>query len=269
MGLSGLALCVFAVAALAADTPQRMKELTALVGLDAVFNSNAEAMHHWADKVPAKVLDPEKYRKIVTAAAKMAFSAEDMKQKLRNRLASTLSSSDVDQLIDWYRRPVGVHMTQLEDASQSQKALADVRWKADELRRALKDEPERAALIDRLEILFKDAETTANILLSNRRAMTLGAAAANERSPSLPIDAINRELERLRPALLQELKKDSKITLAHTYREASVEELRDYVAFLESPLHRSFYDTAVQAMENVMARCATEFGRYIYFGYRQ
>jgi hypothetical protein len=95
------------------------------------------------------------------------------------------------------------------------------------------------------------------------RAIAIGMAAADEKTITLPpeaVEAIDSALEKMRPALTAQLKAKMLLHLAYAYRDASVEELRQYLVFATSPAGKRYHDAVLPAMNKVLVKAGGEFG---------
>jgi hypothetical protein len=88
-------------------------------------------------------------------------------------------------------------------------------------------------------------------------------AAADEKTAALPdeaIAAIDSALQKLRPVMTAQVKEQILLSLAYTYRDASLPELRQYLAFLTSAVGKKYYGAVVPAMNKVLVKAGGEFG---------
>jgi len=74
------------------------------------------------------------------------------------------------------------------------------------------------------------------------------------------IEAIDSALQKMRAAMTTQIKAMVLLSLAYTYREMSVEELRQYLVFATSPVGKRYHDAAVSAINKVLVNAGGEFG---------
>jgi hypothetical protein len=94
-------------------------------------------------------------------------------------------------------------------------------------------------------------------------------AAADEKTTALPPDALNaidKALEQMRPTMAAQIKEQILLSLAFTYRDVSIPDLRQYLAFLTSPTGKRFYGVIVPAMNKVLVKASGEFGHALMRG---
>jgi hypothetical protein len=114
-----------------------------------------------------------------------------------------------------------------------------------------------------MESSLRMAEISTDLVFNLGRAAAIGMAAADEKTTALPADAIqvlDSALQKMRPAMAAQVKEQVLLSLAYTYREASISELRQYLAFLTSPAGKKLYGTAVPALHKALVKAGEEFG---------
>src|SRR5262249_34863632 len=146
---------------------------------------------------------------------------------------------------------LGARMTALEKASQGASAQGQVAEMAPQLLQLLKTDRERAEALKQMDSSLRLTEMAADIAFNAGRAVAVGMAAADEKTAALPdeaIAAIDPALQKMRPALTAQLREQIMLSLAFTYRDASIPELRQYLVFLTSPVGKKYYGAVVPAM---------------------
>ena len=116
-------------------------------------------------------------------------------------------------------------------------------------------------LVDRSMRLTENAT---EIGISVGRAAAIGMAAARQGTGTLSaevIRAIDAELQKMRPEVMGQLKQQMILSMAYTYRDATIEELQQYLKFLNSPVGKKLYEVSLAAMNKVLAKAGGEFGR--------
>jgi hypothetical protein len=154
-------------------------------------------------------------------------------------------------------------MTALEEASRAPDKQVRIRNMADELLEQLKNDPERAKLLQGMDSSLRLTEFATDIGFNVARAAAIGMAAADQRTVGLPdeaINAIDTALQRLRPAMTQQVKEQILLSMTYTYRDASIPELHQYLAFLTSPAGKKLYGVLVPAINTVLTKAGGEFG---------
>jgi hypothetical protein len=127
----------------------------------------------------------------------------------------------------------------------------------------LKTDRERAEVLKQMDSSLRLTEMAADIAFNTGRAVAVGMAAADERMAALPdeaIAAIDSALQKMRPAMTAQLREQIMLSLAFTYRDASIPELRQYLVFLTSPVGKKYYGAVAPAMNEVLVKAGGEFG---------
>src|SRR5258708_14531684 len=91
----------------------------------------------------------------------------------------------------------------------------------------------------------------------------MGRGAGEEKQTGLQagaIQAMDSAMQQMRPAMMAQVKERVWLSLAYTYRDASVSELRQYLAFLTSSGGKKLYGSIVPAMNKVLIKAGGEFG---------
>ena len=257
-----------AAVGLAAESksPSRLPELIKLVGLDSSFDYLGPAMKASAREAVAKSPSTAYREKALAGldpAIDVAFAPETLQRELLIAMEGKLSKADLDVIFAFYKSPLGARMTALENARNNADASVQIKEKAGELLAELKNKPERAEVLRQIEGSLRLAEMATNIAFNLGRATAIGMAAADEKTTVLSPDAIrviDQALQQVRPAITAQIQDQVWPELAYTYRQASIPELRQYLAFLTSPAGKRFYNAMMPAMDKTLTKAGSEFG---------
>jgi hypothetical protein len=257
-----------AAAGLAAETksPGRLSELIKLVGLDSTFEYLGPAMKASANEALAKSPNAairEKALAGLDPAIDVAFASETLQREFVLAMEGKLNKADLDVIFAFYKSPLGAHMTALENARNTADASAQIKEKAGELMEELRNKPDRAEALKLLESSLRLTELSAGIAFNLARATAIGMTAADEKTTALPPDAIrviDQALQQMRPAMTAQIKNQAWPELAYTYRQASIPELRQYLAFLTSPAGKKLYNAMTAAVDKTLTKAGAEFG---------
>jgi len=250
-----------------AKSPDRLPELIKLVGLDSAFDYVAPAVKAGVKQAPAKSSGNAAYWEKVFAglgpAADVAFAPETLQREFLLAMDGKLNKADLDIIFAFYKSPLGARMTALENARNTADASAQMKEKAGQLLEELKNKPERAEVLKLIETSLRLMEISTDMAFNLARAAAIGMAAADEKTTALPPDAIgviDSALQKMRPAMTAQIRDQTLPSLAYTYREASISELRQYLAFLTSPAGKRLYGALVPAMNKTLVKTGGEFG---------
>jgi hypothetical protein len=212
---------------------------------------------------PLSAGEKEKLLAGLDPASGKAFAPETLKRELRRALEGKLTETDLDRILAFLKSPLGTRIAALTAASQTADARAQITKMAGELLEQLKNQPERAEVLALMDSSLRLSEFATDVAFNTSRAIAIGMAAADEKTIALPseaIEAIDSALEKMRPAMTAQLKAKMVLTLAYTYREASVQELRQYLEFATSPVGKRYYQAVLPAMNKVLVKAGGEFG---------
>jgi hypothetical protein len=265
--LPAIVIVILAGLAAEAKSPDRLSEFIKLSGLDTAFDHLAAqvklSMKQALPNSPLPAADQQKMLAAVDPAADAAFAPETLKHDFLLAIDGKLSNADLGKLIAFLKSPLGARMTALEQASRSPNKQIRIRKMAGELLEQLKNDPERAKLLEHMDRSLRLTEIATDIALNLGRASAIGMAAADERTAALSDDAIaamDAALQRMRPAMTQQVKEQILLSMTYTYRDASVPELRQYLKFLTSPAGKKLYGVLMPAMNTVLTKAGGEFG---------
>jgi hypothetical protein len=246
----------------------RLPELVRLIGLDVCFNQIAPTLKSGlrqplaAARTSGNAGQLDKVLEAVDAAADAAFAAGTLQREFLRTMEGRLNDGDLDTIFTFYQAPLGKRMTALENAHVLEGPDAMIK-KADELRDLVKREPERAELLQQLDASLRLTQTSTDQMFNLARAIAIGMAAVDDKTTALPAEAIqviDTALEKMRPAMEAQIREMLVLARIYTYRDASIPELRDYVAFLKSPAGQKLYGAAIPALHQTQLKAGTEFG---------
>jgi hypothetical protein len=269
------AVLVLTLAFVAAGSAQtkptdRLSELAEISGASKSFDHMAAVLkpvlkQSLADMKGAKGSPDSGYWEKVIAgldpAIDAAFAAEAMRREYLRAMDGKLDVDEIDTVIAFMKSPLGARMVALEVAGVEADPDA-AENKAAELMEELKSDPDRAEVLKLVERAIRLKEVWTDYAFNLGRALAIGLAAVNADMMLQPddIEIINQAVEEQRPAIAAEIEKSATAQLAYTYHDASVSELREYLAFLQSSAGQKFYAAEVAAVNQVLAKAGTDFG---------
>jgi hypothetical protein len=262
-------LALFLVAGFAAEAKSgdKLSELMKLSSFDAVFDHLGDQLKAGAKQRlpdgPLSAADKDKVLAGLDPAAEKAFAPEMLKREFQHALNGKLTEADLDRILAFHKTPLGVRLTGLAKAAQTADRHARIAKMAGELLEWLKNEPERAAVLTEMDSSLRLTEFATDVAFNVGRAIAIGMVAADEKTMVLTpeaIEAIDSALQKMRPSMTAQIKAMILLSLAYTYREMSIEELRQYLVFATSPVGKRYHDAAVSAINKVLVNAGGEFG---------
>jgi hypothetical protein len=263
------ALAIFFITALAAEakSADQLSELMKLSTLNMFFdqfgNNLKVRMERALPDSPFGAGYQDKVLAGLDRAADKAYAPETLKREFRLALDGKVTEADLDSILAFYKSPLGVRIKALEKASQTAHARAKIAKTAGGLMERLNNEPERAELLTLIDSSLRLTELSTDTAFNMNRAMAIGIAATDAKTTALVsgmVEAIDSDMQKMRPAMAAEIKVRLSAFMAYTYREATVEELRRYLVFVSSAAGKSYYGAVEPAVNKVLIKAGEEFG---------
>jgi hypothetical protein len=187
-----------------------------------------------------------------------------------------LDEADLDKIFSFYKSPLGMTVTALENVDSAQQLLeidADKHAAGEKKRKAAirKQLVNDVARVEALRLIERSAQvsdTETDTGVNAGRAVAIGVAAASDNTTMLSADVIQTidaamEKERTAAEVTAKTRIKSVIRLAYIYREVSTQDLRQYLAFLDSPAGKKLRDTVRSAWTQALLKAGTEYGHAV------
>jgi hypothetical protein len=263
------ALIFVLIAALAAEAKpaEQLSELMKLSSLDMFFGQIGDHLKmRMKEALPSNPLGAARKDKIIAGldrAADRAFAPETLKQEFLLALDGEVTEADLDSVLAFYKSPLGARMKAWEKESQTADARAKIVKMTRELLDQLKDQPERAEVLKLIDGSLRLTELSTDAAFNTDRATAIGVVAADEKTTALTsqaVESIDTDMQKTRPAMTAQMRVNTLRFMAYIYREATIEELRQYLEFAASPVGKRYYGAVAPAMNKVLFKAGEEFG---------
>ncbi|HKJ00441.1 MAG TPA: hypothetical protein VKB51_18360 [bacterium] len=174
-------------------------------------------------------------REVAARVLEQVFDPDGLVQRVEANLAAHWDADKAAAVNRFLDSPLGMAMTKMELASGAAGADEALKaWQTDSLRTP--PTPERKALVAELDRTINGVEYTVNTWEILASTTTLAVAATQthgaDLSPQQLLDVHKQVRERLETAI----KPQWTVNILFTYRDATDEQLRDYIAFYKSPV---------------------------------
>jgi hypothetical protein len=205
-------------------------------------------------------------RAALSRAAMNAYRPDVIYAAVREQLELRRDENKMNELLAWYRLPLGTRLVDLEVAA----AIAQVGIEIVEYAERLKENP---PTYERLESLQRLDAAVGNTDLSVDLAMVMQESMARAIDPVLPPERrmkpgqLQRDLARMRAEIVTPTRNAVLLTMLFTYRSVGDEDVRAYLRLMESPAGRWFSEATRRAMLQSIAAAAemtaTELARMV------
>lgn len=262
-----LALCCLVSLSVAAPA-QTLHEINKANGFHEMLTGIGPGFSAAVKSAPGT--PPQKVRDALAGALEGAFDADKMEAAVETRMADKLSAMDLSELATFYASPLGKQVTVLEIQAS---APQERERKTIEGPRIIGELPSRDPA--RLELYKKIVDDLSAVDTGEAVALNMGYAMLSQMlgtaGKALPDDQIMALLRQRSEGLRHDIETDVMNTVAYSYRDLPLDDLKLYGAFLASPAGRHYYDQMQVALGAVMTDEARSFGHrfFVALGYRK
>lgn len=173
-----------------------------------------------------------------------AFDADRIQARARDLIRARLGPEDVEQVARWYSSPLGKRIRELERKSGKPETYAAKQGNLATLVGA-----ERLKRFERVEAAVQGAEAILSWLKHAGTAIQRTRSLVS-RGVDLPLPPVTEQIAQMRP----KIRRMSILTSADNLRDLTIEELDQYVSFVESPSGRRWYQAMWDALDLVLAK---------------
>lgn len=234
-----------------------LRDINGINGFDEMVEQLETSFRGALDRYPGP--KPEPLVEAWKVAQEGAFDSARMAAELEGAMAAQLKPKEIAALLDYFKSDFGMRVSRLEiaatrpDVQQEKDAEGAILYADLEAK-----DPERLALYDRLIDKMQAVDVGEAIALNVAYAMVsamLGASkqpATDEQIAAV----VKQNAASLRANILDSITSST----AWTYRDLSLDDMRKYVAFLETPEAQRYYQAAMMALDRTLTDEARAFG---------
>lgn len=196
------------------------------------------------------------------AGAADAFAPEPMIAGVAARLDEALSVETRAAVHAFYTSPLGLRMVTLEGAAADVMNDPEGPAKIAGMQDVLDADPARAGILADMAAAIQ-ADVVNDVMLRGiMRSMMAGMAgsAAAGAGGAMDRDQLDALVEQQITAIKPMIQEQERLQWAYTYRDASMDDLESYLAFLTTEDGRLFYGAAAAALVEQIDRASYEFG---------
>lgn len=189
-----------------------------------------------------------------------SYHAETLYKAVTDTFKSRFDEKRLLAVRQAWRSPLFNRIAALEAQASTPEAARRLQEFAVQLRRA-PPHADRLALIRRVDAATRSTDTNIEILLATIRGIVLGMDPMLPASQRLKAGQLDQILSDMRAEIQAPLKNQVQVTLLHAYQSLPDEELRTYLAYLESDAGRWFDRVAKEGILSGMTAAADRVGR--------
>ena len=250
---------VLVIAAAMPASAQTLADINKLSGLDVALGAVNKSFAETIDQIPGE--KPEQFIDAWKAASADAFAGPKMLAAIEARMEGKLSAEQLAELYKFYSSDFGRKMSAVEVAAVGQDE--EIATQGAELFAQLpQKDPERLALYQQI-IDGLDSYTVGESISLNVGYGVISGMMAAAKQPATN-DQIKAILDQGRADMRQEIEEQINFSTAWTYRDVSLDDLKTYAAFLETPAAKAYYGGMITAMDAAFAEEAKEFGNKLF-----
>lgn len=205
---------------------------------------------------------PKNISTIMSALAQEAFAGEKLKEVVLPALREKLTVQDLEKILEWLDSPLGKICTQLEVAAATPEAVIAMEQYGSQIKKT----PPTAARLDnlrKLDLASKGTETNVEVAFAGQVAVFLAVNYTLPVEQQVPLNVIERELEKTRPQIEAEVRKETLISLLYAYRSLTDAQIKQYIKFLKSPVGSKYVAVCNEALKKALWEGNIRWGKAI------
>jgi hypothetical protein len=205
---------------------------------------------------------PEVYT-VLREAFGEAYRADGLYKTLLEHMAANAEPGHLEAAREWLRSPLAQKLVQMEIEASSPDAQEELQSFMDEFDADAPESRQRLQVIQALDEAGGATEVALAVSVETVRAVVSGVQPLLPEDKRMPGPEIEREVGRLEIQLQMTMRYGTWLSLLYTYREASDDELMEYLAFLESAEGNWLNHAAGDALIEAIRVAGQDAGRRI------
>ena len=197
----------------------------------------------------------------VTAVVRNAFRAADMTSELVSDLSSSMSDDQLKAVGRWYETPLADKVSSAEIKASSPESWRKIEQGASDLQSRFQGS-ERAALFTRYDRAARATESAVDTTVAVQLGLAT-AMSAFQGSGGPGLEKIKQMIEGQREQMRAMVAQQVYDMYLYTYRDLSVDELKDYIGFLETDAGAKFTRVVTASIQNSITRPIDAVGRQL------
>lgn len=196
----------------------------------------------------------------LTGAVESAYRVDRLRATTQRILERDLDGQYLPALVRWYASPLGTYAARLEEQAAVGQVdpQASLRQGAALLASMSND---RRAVLEEFVVVTRSAEAITQMSVNTALAVHQGVVSVNPGGPGVSADELRASLDAKRQQMLKAFAGYALASYANVYETLSVEQLRQYVAFLGSEPGKHYNDASIRAFGEALVEASREFGQ--------
>jgi len=197
----------------------------------------------------------------VTAVVRNAFRAADMQSQLVSDLSSAMTDKQLKTVRDWYETPLAQKISRAEVEASGPQSWKKIEDGASDLQARFSGS-ERAGLFTRYDRAARATESAVDTTVAVQLGLAT-AISAFQGSGSPGFEKLKQMIEGRREQMRAMVAQQVYDMYLYTYRDLSVDELKDYIGFLETDAGAEFTRVVTASIQDSITRPVEAVGRQL------
>jgi hypothetical protein len=250
-----------ALAQVSDDQAQTLMQKSGVWDVFPAFSSQMRAGFTQASRGVADTqgaVAPEQMARI-QQAIEQAYATEQLRKAATRQYAQVLTPDTWTELVAWYDTEFGKKIVAWEVAAS--KAADDPSPLITQGQQLYSQAPsERQLAIRHITHISGAAQAGADLIINTTLGIMRGFAISNPQLAAPLLKDKEQELRANRSELIRSYQPVAQGFISYTYREASIEELKQYANFLSTPAGKAFNNNTNQIIDKVLRDAAQDMG---------
>jgi hypothetical protein len=250
-----IVLSILAAPVMAEDLAIRLyKESGMQSQLKSMSGAFDQGFNRVAPEMPKETLND------LIQMGKDSFNEPTMAKIIVAHLNDKMTDDEMQKVLDWQSSKTAKKITRLENEAATPDGQQKLMAYAQQL--ATK-QPSKSyiAQIQQLAVASKSVDLAVEIASNMQYSMGAGMAMANADGKPVDLDALAAQINKAKPQLQQQIAQYIMVSMLYTYQDLSEQELKDYIAFVSSPVGNSFYAAMFGGIDKAFVKVGQHYGK--------
>ncbi|MFP4616052.1 MAG: hypothetical protein ACLFRB_09245 [Thiohalorhabdus sp.] len=258
---AGLGLLLAAPVAAAPSKSKMARTLMEKSGLDTTISHLPDQFHQGIDQASQSSPLPAEAQYALRKATDEVFAPDAIREEVHARIVERISEENMREVMGFLDTELGRKLVSLEEAAASPAASQKALQQVNTLRRQYRENnPERLQLVDDYIGTTRANKFTTDFVVNMQTALTAGMLQALSPEQAPPVEEIREQVEQNRFQIKGQVGQMVSAQFLYGYRDASNQELREYLEFLDSSEGRIYGRKLAEILDETMTRRSRTFG---------